>query len=279
MHWCQTQKYSTACQTSVTLQAPQCVSVLDRAPQIWQLPRSIHSHLPDDPAVQICSKIQIWLLRTDPNLITEKAPQISDCNKTTKILLRKLSIHNIIACLGLGSVHYTTFLSVIYSVLKLLFWATLSVWVGSEFWTTSSFEAWEPVQPENLHIPYCPIKSVFDDSGNKVVRTFNKPTNGLLDVLMDLFHVVKRYTLNLTFPSSFTFGQAGWWWWGEEEGPNLIRAKTGMSSDPNEIQTWLRKKAVGGGSGGKPKADISRHRHWWRTSKEWCRSFNKWDHF
>ena len=71
MHWCQTQKYSTACQTSVTLQAPQCVLVLDRAPQIWQLP---------DPFIHICptipprrfaqrsksdysEQIRIWLLK------------------------------------------------------------------------------------------------------------------------------------------------------------------------------------------------------------------------
>ena len=39
-----------------------CVS--DRGPQIWpDLP--IHSHLPDDPAEQICSEIQIWLLLTE----------------------------------------------------------------------------------------------------------------------------------------------------------------------------------------------------------------------
>ena len=31
---------------------------------------------------------------------------------------------------------------------------------------------------------------------------------------------------------------------GRKEGPNLITAKTGMSSDPNEIQTWLRQKAA-----------------------------------
>ena len=95
------QKYSTTvsnkCNTTST---SMCVSVRPGTANMTA-PRSIHSHLPDDPAAQICSKIQIWLLRTDPNLITEKAPQISDCNKTTKILLRKLSIHNIIAWLGL----------------------------------------------------------------------------------------------------------------------------------------------------------------------------------
>ena len=40
-----------------------------------------------------------------------------------------------------------------------------------------------------------------------MVRTFNKPTNGLLDVLMDLLHVVKRYTLNLTFPRLLHLGK------------------------------------------------------------------------
>ena len=45
------------------------------------------------------------------------------------------------------------------------------------------------------------------------------------------------------FSRSFPFCPAGCWW--GELGPNLIIwAKTGMSSDPNEIQTWLRQKAA-----------------------------------
>ena len=79
-----------------TTEAPWCVLVLEQGPQIWQLLLAIHSHLPVDPAEQICSKIQIWLLRKD--LITKKVQQISDCRKFTLLVTdrssKKLLFHN-----------------------------------------------------------------------------------------------------------------------------------------------------------------------------------------